>query len=225
MWPTSSAGNAPLKLALPKGPMMRHVASLMENAGLVVPGYHEGSRVYKLSSESPPGVFVKVFSPKDIAIQVAVGNYDIGITESLWVAELTSSFKKIAVMTVMELEFARGWLFAAALPGMTTQELNARAMENPVRIVGEYPNLADHFARSMRFARYRVFPVWGRASSYVPEGAEIAVVKERAKGDITRKGLEPLATIAESRAVVVANRESFQTKDLSRLLSPLKEAL
>jgi ATP phosphoribosyltransferase len=221
---TSSVDRAPLKLALPKGPTMKRVADLLDRAGLVVPGYHEGSRVYRLVAESPPGVFVKVFSPKDIAIQVAVGNYDVGITESLWVEELAASFKKIAIVTVMELGFGRGRLFAAVPPGVTEADLASRAEQSPIRIVGEYPNLAERFARSMRLFRYRVFPVWGRAASYLPEGADVAVVKAQGKGDIVKQGLEPLSVIAESTAVVVANRDAFRTKDLGGVLLPLREA-
>ncbi len=224
MSPTSSGAEAPLKIALPKGTMMRHVADLLARAQFVVPGYHEGSRTYRLVSESPPGLFVKVFSPKDIPIQVAVGNYDIGITEYLWVRELTTSFKKIAIVTVMELPFGSERLFAAAAPEMTPAEIHARARRHSVRIVSEYPNLAEEFARSMRFFRYRVFPIWGRASSYIPDSAEIAVVKAKSEGDIRRQGLAPLAVIARSGAVVIANRASFETRDLSRVLSPLKEA-
>ena len=115
--PTSSDADIRLKVALPKGGLTRSVAALMERADFVVPGYHDGSRVYRLISQSPPGVFVKVFSPRDIPIQVAVGNYDIGISDRLWVDELITSYRRIALVIVMELGFGHERLYAATAPG------------------------------------------------------------------------------------------------------------
>ncbi len=114
--PTSSDADIRLKVALPKGALTGPVADLLERAGIVVPGYHDGSRVYRLVSQSPPGVFVKVFSPRDIPIQVAVGNYDIGVSDRLWVDELITSYRKIALVVVMELGFGHERLYAASTP-------------------------------------------------------------------------------------------------------------
>jgi ATP phosphoribosyltransferase len=222
--PTSSDADIRLKVALPKGGLTRPVAGLMERGGFVVPGYHDGSRVYRLMSESPPGVFVKVFSPKDIPIQVAVGNYDIGISDRLWVDELITSFRAIAIIVVMELGFGAERLYAATA-GESASPPGDRTPRSTVRIVSEYPNLAEAYARSMRFFDYRVFPVWGAAPSYLPEAADIAVVRGSNAAAVRRMGLEPVAEIRTSQAVVIANRVSFETKDLSDILSRLGGAL
>jgi ATP phosphoribosyltransferase len=197
----------------------------MERAGIVVPGYHDGSRVYRLVSESPPGVFVKVFSPRDIPIQVAVGNYDIGISDRLWVDELVTSYRKIALVVVMELSFGQERLYAATVPDAAASAPPAGTSGGAVRIVSEYPNLAEAYARSMRFPTYRVFPVWGAAASYLPEAADVAVVRGANAAAVRRMGLEPVAEIVRSQAVVIANRVSFETRDLSDVLSRLGGAL
>jgi ATP phosphoribosyltransferase len=222
--PTSSGADIRLKAALPKGALTRSVAELMERAGIVVPGYHEGSRVYRLVSETPPGVFVKVFSPRDIPIQVAVGNYDIGISDRLWVDELITSYRKIALVVVMELSFGHERLYAAATADRAAEGIPTAASHGPVRIVSEYPNLAEAYARSMRFFNYRVFPVWGAAASYLPEAADVAVVRGANAAAVRRMGLEPVAEIVKSQAVVIANRASFETRDLSDILSRLGDA-
>jgi ATP phosphoribosyltransferase len=221
---TSSDADSRLKVALPKGGLTKSVACLMERADFVVPGYHDGSRVYRLVSESPPGVFVKVFSPRDIPIQVAVGNYDIGISDRLWVDELITSYRRIALVIVMELGFGHERLYAATAPGSPAAPARPRMSNAPVRIVSEYPNLAEAYARSMRFFNYRVFPVWGAAASYLPEAADIAVVKGANAAAVRRMELEPTAEIVKSQAVVIANRASFETRDLSGILSRLREA-
>ncbi len=221
--PTSSDADIRLKVALPKGGLARSVVSLMERANFVVPGYDDGSRVYRFNSQSPPGVFVKVFSPRDIPIQVAVGNYDIGISDRLWVDELITSYRRIALVIVMELGFGHERLYAATTPGDAAAPAR-RMSSGPVRIVSEYPNLAEAYARSMRFFNYRIFSVWGAAASYLPEAADIAVVKGANAAAIRRTGLEPVAEIRKSQAVVIANRVSFETRDLSGILSRLREA-
>jgi ATP phosphoribosyltransferase len=222
--PTSSDADIRLKVALPKGGLTKPVAGLMERAGFVVPGYHDGSRVYRLVSESPPGVFVKVFSPRDIPVQVAVGNYDIGISDRLWVDELITSYRRIALVIVMDLGFGHERLYAATAAGTSAPAARPGTSRAPVRIVSEYPNLAEAYARSMRFFNYRVFPVWGAAASYLPEAADIAVVRGGNAAVVRRMDLEPTAEIVKSQAVVIANRDSFETKDLSDILSRLRGA-
>lgn len=219
--PTSSDADIRLKVALPKGALTGPVADLMERAGIVVPGYHDGSRVYRLVSENPPGVFVKVFSPRDIPIQVAVGNYDIGISDRLWVDELITSYRKIALVVVTELGFGHERLYAASAPDGAAGGTLPGTAHDPVRIVSEYPNLAESYARSMRFFNYRVFPVWGAAASYLPEAADVAVVRGANAAAVRRMGLEPVAEIVKSQAVVIANRISFETRDLFDILSRL----
>jgi ATP phosphoribosyltransferase len=219
--PTLLDADIRLKVALPKGALTRPVADLMERADIVVPGYHDGSRVYRLISQSPPGVFVKVFSPRDIPIQVAVGNYDVGISDRLWVDELITSYRRIALVTVMELGFGHVRLYAATAPEGSAGRESSRMSHGPVRIVSEYPNLAEAYARSMRFFNYRIYSIWGAAASYLPEAADIAVVRGANAAAVRRTGLEPVAEIVKSQAVVIANRVSFETRDLSDILSRL----
>ena len=58
--------------------------SCLENhdiaAGFVPEGYAEGSRAYRFAVTGRPEVLVRVFSERDIPIQVALGQYDLGIT-------------------------------------------------------------------------------------------------------------------------------------------------
>lgn len=214
-----------IKTALPKGGLMSDLAALMKGAGFVVPGYDESSRVYRLTAERPEGVFVKVFSEKDIPVQVSVGNYDIGIAGDDWIDELTSKYRKIAIVKVMGLGLANESLFAVAAAGESVDSIREKSENNTITIVSEYPNIADRFARGLTLPRYRVLPVWGRATSYIPEGAEVAVIRVRSEGAkavIEEMDLTPISKIGDSEATVVANRESFETKDLSFILDLFK---
>lgn len=226
--PKSYRENSKIKVALPKGGLMGDVSALMKEVGFIIPGYDESSRVYRLTADRPKGIFVKVFSEKDIPIQVAVGNYDIGIAGDDWITELTSKYRKIAIVKVMGLGFANDSLFAVAAFGESIESIKKRAESASVTIVSEYPNIADRFARSITLPNYRVLPVWGRATSYIPEGADVAIIRvktEGAKAEIRETGLSPISKIGESEATVIAHRESFETKDLSFILDLFKGGL
>jgi len=204
---------------------MGDLSALMKEAGFIVPGYDESSRVYRLVAENPEGIFVKVFSEKDIPIQVAVGNYDVGIAGDDWIDELTSKYRKIAVVKVMGLGLASDSIYAVAAPGESIESIRKRSDRASVKIVSEYPNIADRFARDNALPRYRVLPVWGRATSYIPEGADLAVVRVRSEGadvEIEKMGLAPISKIGESEGTVIAHRKSFETKDLSFILDLFK---
>ena len=198
---------------------MADVSALISDVGFVVPGYDPESRVYRLSSKRPAGVFVKVFSEKDIPIQVAVGNYDIGISGSDWTDELTSKYRKIAIVKVMGLGFGSRFIFSASSPKSDIESIRAKVSGGFIRIASEYPNLSEAFAREMKFARYKIFPVWGGAEAYIPDSAEMCVIRAEGEDEIKRLGLEPISVIKKTEATVIANRESFEKKDLSVILN------
>ncbi len=89
-----------VKMALPKGQLQNTTAELLKEAGFAVGDYREGSRSYRPRCESNSELFLKVFHEKDIAIQVAIGNYDLGICRLEWVEELLAKYHSDAVAKV-----------------------------------------------------------------------------------------------------------------------------
>jgi ATP phosphoribosyltransferase len=96
-----------------------------------------------------------------------------------------------------------------------------RNATDSLRIVSEYPNLAESFALKQRLRRFRIFPLWGAAESFPPENAELAILAETSADGLREKGLVPVATILESGACLIANRDSLERKDFGRILSSL----
>ena len=76
-----------VKLALPKGRLMAQTALYLQRAGWGLHDYQESTRSYRLTCERFPDLQAKIFHEKDIPIQVAVGNYDLGICGMDWVSE------------------------------------------------------------------------------------------------------------------------------------------
>ncbi len=209
-----------VKLALPKGQLQDETADLLKKAGFDVSDYTEGSRSYRPQCSGDFGLFLKVFHEKDIAIQVAIGNYDLGICRLDWVEELLAKYRSEAVVKVRDLGYGRRNIFAVAarLSGYSSPGA-WKNHNNSVRIVSEYPNLAEVFALKQRLRRFQIFPVWGSAGVYPSENAELAIIAETSSRKLKEQGLVPVAPVLESSAYLIANRDSLERKDLSRLLA------
>jgi ATP phosphoribosyltransferase len=201
---------------------------LLKEAGLNVSDYSEGSRSYRPQCSGDSGLFLKVFHEKDIAIQVAIGNYDLGICRLDWVEELLAKYHSEAVVKIRDLGYGRRNLYAVAASSSGYSSTEAWKNHNDsLRIVSEYPNLAEAFALKQRLRRFQIFPVWGSAGVYPPENAELAIVAETSSRKLKEQGLVPVAALLESSAYLVANRDSLERKNLSRLLAsfPAGEAV
>jgi ATP phosphoribosyltransferase len=209
-----------ITLALPKGRLLQATANLLDGLGLGFEGYGEQTRQYRLKSTKPPYLSAKIFWEKDIPIQVAIGNYDLGICGLDWIEELLVRYKASAVVKMSTLNYGEGYIYAAISYESGISNLDGLlSKEGNWRIVSEYPDLAEAFALNIRMRRFRIFPVWGDAEVYPPENAEIAVLWARNEEELERKGLLPLMKLLPARATVIASRESLNNKDLASVLN------
>ncbi len=67
------------RLALPKGKMLARTAQFLEAVGLGFDDYNSKTRIYRMQSQKFPSLSAKMLNERDIPVQVAIGNYDIGI--------------------------------------------------------------------------------------------------------------------------------------------------
>jgi ATP phosphoribosyltransferase len=200
-----------IRLAVPTGDLRRDTAAMLDAAGLGIGDYAAGSRSLRFAMFGDAGV-ARVFREKDIPVQVALGNYDAGICSLSWVEELTQRFPGNDVVRVCDFGFGAHSLWLAAAGDMTAES---------VRIVAEYPQIAETAARRMRLRRYRVFPVWGAAEAYPPEDADVVLVAARDGAAVESHGLRPLAPLLDSSAWLIVNKRSLASRDLAPLLTPL----
>jgi ATP phosphoribosyltransferase len=208
-----------IKLALPKGRFLSPTASLLDEIDLGFEGYSAKTKQYRLCSARFPSLSAKILQEKDIPIQVAVGNYDLGICGLDWIEEFLVKYPAGALVKISSLNYGEGSIHvvASAQAGITSlDELSARRSD--CRIVSEYPNLSEAFALNLRMRRFRIFPVWGAAEAYPPESADLAVLWGRSRAHIAAQGLIPLEKLLPVTAFLIANRESLENKDLSQIL-------
>jgi ATP phosphoribosyltransferase len=208
-----------IKLALPKGRFLSPTASLLAEIDLGFEGYGDKTKQYRLCSARFSSLSAKILQEKDIPIQVAVGNYDLGVCGLDWIEEFLVKYPAGALVKVASLNYGEGSIHvvASAQAGITSlDELSGRRYD--YRIVSEYPNLSEAFALNLRMRRFRIFPVWGAAEAYPPENADLAVLWGRSGANIATQGLIPLEKLLPVTAFLIANRESLENKDLSQIL-------
>ncbi len=204
-----------IRVALPRGELRAPTADVLLRCGLNLPGYASGSRELRFTLDGGRLSF-RVFREEDIPIQVALGNYDLGICDLGWVREQLIRYPNENLVPLRDLGFGRSRL-ALAAPEVVG------AGPRGVRIVTQHPNIAETLALALRLPRYQVFPVWGAAEAYPPEDADLALLS-LSDGEVESYGLRELSTILESSAWLIGNRRSLATKDLSPALAPLLRA-
>jgi ATP phosphoribosyltransferase len=213
-----------IKIALPKGRLLSKTASLLQIAGWGMNGYREGARLYHLKSSTYPNLSAKMFHERDIPIQVAIGNYDLGICGRDWVEELLAKYPNSAVVKVADLGYGTGSLdMVAGLAGVDMNALRRKAERGTVRIASEYANLAETFALKERLRRFSIFPVWGGAEAYPPEDADLALISSSGSAGMLGTGTVPVARVLDFSAYLIANRNSWGGRDLNRVVSSIFE--
>ncbi|MDD5338897.1 MAG: ATP phosphoribosyltransferase [Dehalococcoidales bacterium] len=210
----------PLKIALPKGRLLRKTAALLQKADWRLDEYNSSISFYRPKSEKFPGLLIRVFHEKDIPIQIAMGNYDLGICGLDWVEELLVKYPSSDIVKVKDLQYGRSSLYIAA-PG---KSIDLKQNGSPLRIASEYPNLAEAYALKNRLSRFSVFPVWGAAEAYPPESAELALMGVEDTAEITGCGLYPVTPVLESSTFIIANRNSHSKPDFDKVVSSIVDA-
>ena len=202
-----------IRVALPTGDLRKQTAAMLDAVGAGIEPYAAGSRELRFPMLAGAAV-ARVFREKDIPVQVALGNYDIGICGSTWIEELAQRFPNHDVVRLRDLGFGAQSLWLAAAGG-------GEAAAASTRIVSEYPNIAEALARRLRLPRYRVFPVWGAAEAYPPEDADIVLIAADDAAAIEAHGLRAIAKVLDGSSWLIANRRSIAEKDLSSVMSKL----
>ena len=211
-----------IKFALPKGRFSSSTARLLSEIDLGFSGYSGKTRQYRLDSAKLPHLSAKIFQEKDIPIQVAIGNYDLGICGSDWVEELLAKYPTSKLVKISSLNYGEGSLYAVvSYQGEDPNFGELAGRQGRVHIVSEYPNLAEAFALNLRIRKFRVFPVWGSSYEKTTRFSKIPILWGENENKLESQGLVPLAELLPVNAFLIANQQSLENKDLSWVLSRL----
>ncbi|HSW56778.1 MAG TPA: ATP phosphoribosyltransferase, partial [Dehalococcoidales bacterium] len=103
-----------VRIALPKGKLLNETARLAAAAGWQLSDYTESARLYHLTSAAYPELSGKILHEKDIPIQVAMGNYDLGICGLDWIQELQTKFPASHLVRLRNLGYGQIALYLAS---------------------------------------------------------------------------------------------------------------
>jgi len=215
-----------IRIALPKGRFLGETATLLQKASWGLSGYTEGARLYRLKSRRFSNLSAKIFHEKDIPIQVAVGNYDLGICGLDWVEELLAKYPSSPLVKVKNLRYGEGALYLVASRSEALATVEAmQAKTEAIRIASEYPNLAESFAANARLRWFSIFPLWGAAEVYPPENADLALIPGKVGEEAFNNDLVPVSKVLSFSAFLIANRSSWETKDMGEVLASVEDGL
>jgi len=210
----------PIKIALPKGRLLRKTAAMLQKADWGLDEYHSKIGFYRPKSQKFPELLIRVFHEKDIPIQIAMGNYDMGICGLDWIEELLAKYPSSDIVKVKDLLYGEGSLYVAS----SSLSLAFKQNGTPLRIASEYPNLAESYALKKRLSRFSVFPVWGAAEAYPPENAEMALVAG-SPAELKEYGMLPVNKVLDFSAYLIANRDSWENKSLDKIMTSVLNTL
>jgi ATP phosphoribosyltransferase len=197
------------RVALPTGELRGPVRELLARAGVVTPGYEPESRIYRPTSLEG-GLTFRIFRERDIPIQIALGNYDLGICSLAWLQELHARHPQDDVVIL-------GGLDLPAQPLVLSTSVDGMPGDNPITIVSEFPNLSERVAGVLRLRSFRVLQVWGGAEAYPPEDASFVV----GLGNPDPATLRNIQTISKGQTVLIASAQGLASGAAAGLVARL----
>ena len=215
-----------VRLALPTGTLRAATLGLLDSVGLKFDEYQPGSRVMRSHSHDEP-LAMRIFRERDIPVQMAIGNYDLGICSDVFVAEHKARFPLQRVVRLGSLPGPKSELWLAAAPSAGLQPGSVPAGEQlPGGVIAsEYPNLADLAAIRMRIPRYRVLHVAGAVEAYPPVDADLVLLEAASSAEVVARGLTPLHCVFRGGVALFANGDSLVQRDLSEALARFRRCL
>ncbi|GAJ08032.1 unnamed protein product, partial [marine sediment metagenome] len=81
------------------------------------------------------------------------------------------------------------------------------------------------FAANLRLRRFSVFPLWGAAEVYPPENVDLVLIPGKVEAKVFNNDLVPVSTVRSFSAFLIANRSSWETKDMGEVLASIEDKL
>lgn len=215
-----------IKIALPKGDIQEAVGIFLAGRGITFSAYTKEARAYASHAGDEESLFSKQFREKDIPIQVSIGNYDLGLCGSQWMAEHMGQYPRADILNLRTLNISEGEMCiccSGCEPRDSTGADLLRSMSErgPIRIATPFPVLAEEYALRKRIPDFRIFPLWGAAEAYPPEGAELILICVERETIVAENNLRVVERLFPAMVSLIANKVYFEKKDLSQILDKL----
>ncbi|PZC40437.1 MAG: ATP phosphoribosyltransferase [Chloroflexi bacterium] len=188
-----------IKLALPRGSIQKNVANILLELSIDIPDYNSANRVYSYEFNNMNDAVARSFAEKDIPIQVALGNYDLGIVTSWWVDELLIKYPHLSIENLISFNDSVSTLYSTTSNDKNI--LNDNLDEHI--IITEFPNITTNYLYTNRTSNYRVFEAWGNPENWLHGDASIAILPEE---KLTDK-IKVIDSIYQGGMLLIGNRK------------------
>ncbi len=188
-----------MRVAIPnKGRLFESVLDLFERAGLKPEFQAERALVAKLGPDFQ-AIFVRA---QDVSGFVADGAAELGVTGR----DLVEEANRPEVSVLLDLGFGRCRLVVAVREESTVED--PANLPEGTRVATSFPGLAGRFFDGLGIP-IRIVPVSGAAEIAPHLGVADVIVDLTSTGSTLRvNGLRELATILDSSALLIANRDA-----------------
>ena len=211
-----------VRIALPRGDLRSILALMLFDIDFHVPDYDSGSRALRFDVDGHEDSTVRVFSDRDIPIQVALGNYDLAICSRISIDELLTRYPQESIVPLKRLDVEMDKDISEqpqlVLAGSTNLNIDLLATDTISTITTEFPNIALRFLTELGARNYRILDVWAKPESWPPEDAMFTIA-ERTPSQ--QEGLKVIARVHDGGVWLIANKRSLAQKNLSDLLEQL----
>ena len=217
-----------ISVCLPKGNVLKPLAKLFNDVSFPIRDYNSNNRSYRPAidiSLNDLSVRAKIMAEKDVVIQVAVGNYDIGFCGLDWIKEYTIKYKSSKIKILQTLGLDKRQIHVCCASSENVNIHNSMILINhPVTFVSEYPNICENFAIQKRIKNFKIFASWGSVESYPPENCDLVALSVYDEQDLEKINLKSICLELKSEVCLIANQESFCKKNLSCILDYFAKA-
>ncbi len=218
-----------IRIAIPsKGRMQEPTLEFLSHCGFDVKASVTRSYVGQISSL--PGVTVLFQRPRDIAVSVANGGVDFGITGYDVIADTDSGSHSCVLHD--SLGYGKCQVVVAVpehwedVRSMADLSRKARTMEQPLRVVTKYRHLTADFMRQHEVHPFELIDAEG-SLEVIPEigYADIIVDITETGSTLQQNRLRPLSdgAILKTQATLVANRLSLQRPEVMSVATMMLE--
>jgi ATP phosphoribosyltransferase len=213
-----------VRFALPDGHQGEPTFELLSRAGIHKGKKLRGSFYFGLTF---PELWAKVIRPQDMPLQVAQENFDLAVTGEDWLWEHKLCFPSSPVRKLLSFPIGRVNICAVVSQEVTVNsQASLRGAFSEFRVISEYVNIADWYARRNHLSPYRVIPTFGASESFLPEDGDLLIENVQTGATIHKQNLKVIDTLFSSSACLIANEESLNMKGkrISHLVDTLKQA-
>jgi ATP phosphoribosyltransferase len=176
----------------------------------------------------------EVIRPQDMPLQVANGNFDLGVTGRDWLTDHFDQFPSSPVKELLDLKSRKVRLVAVVSNELAVENTGdlrqfAASREAPIRIASEYVNIADKYARDNHLGHYSVIPTWGATEAFLPEDADLLIENTETGRTIARHNLKIIDTLFESTGCLIGRAgpvsDPVKKKRIENIIDKLQAAV